>query len=369
MRTVCATFIALAVATSTYADTLTCDMSAYKPATGLSASIADNVLTIVLDSERGEQLRVRFAIDSGTPTIRELAVRGKNGTWNVVGSNLTPEYRIVSGYRRMTNQQMSPLRGLKVPLTSEVVDKYKWDAFWDAPLDFSPPAPRGGGRGGAEAPGRAGPAGAPAAGGAPPRWCAAVGGAAAAGGAPVPPRPPDGGNVGGGNPPPAQGVAHQPGLPRKPEEVRRARAEYHATGCTVTTNGARVEVTFPGVQIGTLFSGRLQYTLYKGSSLIKQEVIARTDEPALAYKYDTGLRGFAIQPSSRVMWRDLSNAWQDYSFGGAKNDNEVPIKTANRTDRCGVPRRRDCRLSTATQLLLGERDFNQSRLQLVSKGQ
>jgi hypothetical protein len=198
---------------------------------------------------------------------------------------------------------------LNVPLTTEIVDKYKWEAFWDAPLDLSTPASRGagvGGRGGGAGRGE-GPGG--------------RGGGAVA---------PGGGGRGGGNPPPADGVAHQPGLPRKPEEIRRATATYHATGCEVKTNGNRIEVTFPGVEIGKLFTGRLQYTIFRNSGLIRQEVIAKTDEPSLAYKYDTGLAGLTIGAASRMLWRDLSNTWQDYSFGGAKNDVPVPLHTSNR---------------------------------------
>ena len=53
------------------------------------------------------------------------------------------------------------------------------------------------------------------------------------------------------------------------------------------TNGARLEIEFPGVELG-VFAGNLQYTIYKGTNLIRQEVIAKTDEPSVAYKYDTG---------------------------------------------------------------------------------
>jgi hypothetical protein len=111
----------------------------------------------------------------------------------------------------MTNQQLEPLRGLKVELTPEIVAKYKWDAFWDAPLNLDPPPARG------------------------------------------------------GNPLPAAGVANQPGLPRKAEEIKRADAVYHATGCSVKTSGSRVEVSFPGVQRG-VFAGRLQYDLQRDES-------------------------------------------------------------------------------------------------------
>ena len=29
------------------------------------------------------------------------------------------------------------------------------------------------------------------------------------------------------------------------------------------------------------------------------------------------MKGLAIQPASRMMWRDMANTWQDYRFGGA----------------------------------------------------
>ena len=295
MKTPLATLGVYLVAATVSADPLNCNLSGYKSVSGLTAAVSENALTLTWDGERDEQLRLRLAIAQGTPTIVEIAVRSKGRQWNVLGANLTPEYRIVAGLRRITNQQLVPLRELNVPLTSEIVDKYKWEAFWDAPLDMSAPVARAGGAGR---------------------------GGGGRGGAP-----------GGfsGNPPPAQGIAHQPGLPRKPEEIRRATAAYHATGCEVKTSGSRIEVTFPGVEIGKLFAGRLQYTIFKNSGLIRQEVIARTEEPSLAYKYDTGLRGFAIGPTSRMVWRDLSNTWQDYSFGGAKNDSQVPLHTSNRT--------------------------------------
>ena len=79
-----------------------------------------------------------------------------------------------------------------------------------------------------------------------------------------------------------------------------------------------------------VFTGRLQYTVYKGTNLIRQEVIAKTEEPSVAYKYDAGLAGLAIQDESRVVWRDTANNWQVYEFGGKQNDREVPLKTSNR---------------------------------------
>ena len=82
-------------------------------------------------------------------------------------------------------------------------------------------------------------------------------------------------------------------LPRKPEEIQRAWATFQITGCQVKTDGARLEVTFPGVTLG-VFSGDLRYTVYRGTNLLRQEVVAKTDAPSVAYKFVAGLKGFAI---------------------------------------------------------------------------
>jgi hypothetical protein len=270
--------IALAVlllATAVSADPLTCDLSAYKASSDLTATVANAALTVAWSGDRGQELRLRFAIISGTPTIGELAVRKRGGAWNVLAANVTPDFRVVSGVRRMSNQQMAPLRGLGVDLTSEIVDRYRWEPFWDAPLDLSVPSGRG------------------------------------------------------GNPPPAEGVANQPGLPRKPDEIKRAAAVYRATSCQVRTNGARLEIGFPGVQLG-VFTGTLQYSIFRGSNLIQQEVLAKTNDPWVAYKYHAGLKGLSIANGSRVVWRDIASNWQEYRFGGARNDDEVPLAAAGR---------------------------------------
>ena len=254
-----------------------CDLHEYKAAAGLTATNGPDGLAVAWSGDADRDVRLLLTIDGGTPTIRSLTIRRKGGPWTTLATNATPEFRIVSGFRRMTNQQIQPLNGLGVTITPEIIGERKWDAFWDAPLDLNPQA--GSGR--------------------------------------------------AGNPPPAAGIAGQPGLPRKADEVRRATASYNAQSCTVTTNGSRLEIAFPGLQLG-VFSGRLQFTVYKGTNLIRLEAVAKTDEPSVAYKYDAGLKGLAIENSSRIVWRDTANNPQTYQFGGAKNDNEVPLKASNR---------------------------------------
>jgi len=120
-----------------------------------------------------------------------------------------------------------------------------------------------------------------------------------------------------------------PPLPRKPEEIRRADATFNVTGCKVKTDGARLEVNFPGLSMG-IFSGSLQFTVYRGTNLVRMDAIAKTDEPFVAYKYDAGLKGFSTDVMSRVMWRDTADGPQQYQFGGVKNATMVPLKARNR---------------------------------------
>jgi hypothetical protein len=242
---------------------LNCEMSGYRAQDGLKAQMRAGTLELSWQGERGEELRASFAIRDAQPMVKELAARKTGGSWIVLGQNLTPEFQITSGVRRLSEQQMAPLRDLKIEFTPEVVEREKWYAFWDAPLV-------------------------------------------------VPGRP--GTNM---------------GLPRKPEEIHRDWAMFHANVCQVKTDGARIEVVFPGFEAG-LFSGSLQYTVYRGTNLLRQEAIAKTSAPSVAYKYVAGLRGFAIADDTRVVWRDTARGWQYYAFGGAVNRDPVGLQARNR---------------------------------------
>ena len=84
--------------------------------------------------QNGADLRARYAIDSGQPVVRDLAVKKAGGQWATLGKNLTPEYHVVSGIRRMADDQANPLKAAGIELTEEVINKNRWYAFWDAPL-------------------------------------------------------------------------------------------------------------------------------------------------------------------------------------------------------------------------------------------
>jgi hypothetical protein len=197
---------------------------------------------------------------------------------NVLASGATPEFRVASGFRRLDQEALPALQASVGKVTQQVLDRYKWDAFWDAPLHV-----------------------------------------------------PGGEMAHHGATPPANGIpgTNQPGLPRNPDEVKRATASYHADSCEAKSDGARLEVSFPGVEMG-IFSGRLQYTIYKGTDLLRMEVIAKTEQDSVAYKYDAGLEGIDIRPDTKAMWRDTANVWQSYQFGAAINHSPAVVRSANR---------------------------------------
>jgi hypothetical protein len=282
------------------AQSLNCDMSQYKAASGLTAAIEQGALAVTWNGSNGSELRARYAIDNGQPVVRELAVRKSGGQWAPLGQNLVPEFYVKTGVRRMTTQQGAPLINLGVDITPEVIEKNKWYAFWDAPFVI-PGVPE-------PAPARAG-------------------GPARGRGQPGPASQSEPAARRGSVPPGPEGRVY--GLPRKPEEIRSADAKFQTSSCSVTTDGARVEVNFPGLSMG-IFSGSLRFTSYRGSNLLRMEAIAKTDEQSVAYKYEGGLKGFSTALTPRVTWRDRGGDPQQYEFGGLKNDSRVTVKAKNR---------------------------------------
>jgi len=213
----------------------TFDMSGYRPQAGLEAVVENDSLTVRWDGEVGQELRARFTVVAGTPTIRELAVRKKGSEWTTLGRNLVPEFGVTTGVRR----------------TGHGLDEaHRWDVFWDAPLNQA-------------------------------------------------------------------------------NEVRRFKASYHAERCEVKTAGARLEVSFPGLALG-IFSGKLQFTVYRGANLLRQEAIARTDEPSVAYIYEGGLKGFSAELLPRVFWHDVHNESQAADVSSGETGKRVVLRARNR---------------------------------------
>jgi len=245
--------------------TVNCDLEGYKPSDGLKAEVRGGALEFAWRGERDQQLRAAFAVHSGQPEVQELAARKNGGQWVVLGTALQPEYHVTSGKRRMSMAQAAQFRLLGIEVTPELYDREKWMTFWDAPLVV----------------------------------------------------------------PGVPGKGDSYPLPRDPSEVRRAAATFHSGSCRVISEGARLTITFSGLEMG-MFSGELQYTVYRGSNLLRQEAIAKTNEPNVAYIYSGGLKGFDIARHPAVVWRDSARAWQKYEFGGDPNTEPVALRARNR---------------------------------------
>src|SRR5260370_25847364 len=245
------------------AQNMSCNLQNYKPASGIKAEQSGNSLTISWAGESNEQLRAQFTIRDGQPVVQELAARDTKGTWIVLGKDLSPEFQVTTGRRRISGVQRNLLKvqGIDTPEQENI---RKWNTFWDAPLVMP-------------------------------------------------------------------GHHDSTDLTRLPEEIKRAAVEYKSDKCTVTTTGERVSVTFNGLSLG-VFAGDLQFTAYKGSNLLRQEAIAKTEEPSVAYIYKAGLKGFSINSDTKVGWRDTAHAWQECSFGGAPNKEPVNMRARNRLE-------------------------------------
>src|SRR5215472_14710572 len=78
-----------------------CNLADYKPLEGLTATIRAELLEVKWRGEHNQQLRVQFGIRNSQPVVRELAASTNGSTWRVLGRDLTPEFQVTSGKRRL----------------------------------------------------------------------------------------------------------------------------------------------------------------------------------------------------------------------------------------------------------------------------
>src|SRR5260221_12876352 len=89
------------------ADPLNCTLHGVTASPELGARVDGETLRVVWAGERDTQLRADFAIDHGTPMVRELAAGEA-----ILARNLTPEFTTVSGMRRAAHRaEYAPRRG------------------------------------------------------------------------------------------------------------------------------------------------------------------------------------------------------------------------------------------------------------------
>ena len=264
MMRVLAALLGVVVATSVSgAQTLNCDLRDYKSVDGVKAEMSRGLVGLTWEGEAGQELRAQFALRDGQPLVQELAARKSGGQWVVLGKELTPQFEVTTGRRRISSTEMDILKAQHTD-TPENIEQYKWTVFWDAPLV-------------------------------------------------VP------------------GGKRMVGPGRTEDEIARAKVSYKSDACSVKTDGNQVSVKFNGLTLG-MFAGDLQFTVYKGSNLLRQEALAKTDAQSVAYIYKAGLKGFPIASDTKLTWRDTSQVWQEYDFGGAVNEEPVNIRARNRLE-------------------------------------
>jgi hypothetical protein len=245
------------------AQALRCNLDNYKPMVGIDVQQVGNSVSLTWQGESGQQLRAQFSIHQGQPVVQKIEARKANGQWKVLGRDLTPDFQVTSGRRRLSGlmRTMLQAQGADTPAMESF---QKWDSFWDAPLVIP-------------------------------------------------------------------GQYDSTDLPRTPSEIQRAAVSYTSHACRVTSAGTRISITFDGLTLG-IFSGDLQFTAFKGSNLLRQEAIAKTEQPDVAYIYKAGLKGFAIVSGSKLVWRDTAQERQGYDFDGAPNAKPVNLRARNRLE-------------------------------------
>ena len=76
--------VVLSMSATASADPLACSLAAYKASPGMTATVDGTALTLTWDGEANGEVRMRLAINNGTPTIQDVSVRKKGGAWATV---------------------------------------------------------------------------------------------------------------------------------------------------------------------------------------------------------------------------------------------------------------------------------------------
>ena len=88
-------------------ETFTCNRQGLAPVNGLTAEQSGDTVTLTWTGESNQQLRAKFAIRNMQPQVVELAAREGTGAWLVLGKDLTPEFQVTTGKRRLSATQLS----------------------------------------------------------------------------------------------------------------------------------------------------------------------------------------------------------------------------------------------------------------------
>src|ERR1700722_15623488 len=115
------------------AQSMPCNLDRYIATNGLKAEATGSPVPLTWQGEGGLQLRAQFSLRNGQPVVEELAAVQENGRWIILGKDLTPDFQVTTGRRRISGAQRNQLKKLNLD-TPEQEEVRKWNTFWDAPL-------------------------------------------------------------------------------------------------------------------------------------------------------------------------------------------------------------------------------------------
>ena len=132
--------------------------------------------------------------------------------------------------------------------------------------------------------------------------------------------------------------------PSHPDGTRSFFAEFHPQSIRARSIGDRMEISFDGVRLG-IFSGSLRYIFYPDSRLIEQQAALATNEPDVAYFYDSGLRMAAEKDmrsggnmESRISYFDTDGRFQTIvpAYGSERRPLRVRYRAIAAHDGAGA---------------------------------
>ena len=266
LKTMRLLFLVTFLSTLAAGQEINCDLAAYKAQDGLKAQTRSGGLEVTWLGERNEQLRAVFAIHNGQPMVDELALPEERRQLDRPGKELNARVRDHQWRaKRLSEQQIAPLRDLKTRSLHRTSWSGKNGTFWDSPLVV---------------PGRAGT------------------------------------NM---------------GLPRKPEEIRRAwsKIQCHRLQSDHRRSGAA----------GSFFPRLRRRHLHRLAAI--HGLSRHQPAPAGGHRQDQRAFGrvqIQFRPERlrhrqtihECVWRDNARGWQHYAFGGAVNQQAVALRARNR---------------------------------------
>lgn len=97
----------------------------------------------------------------------------------------------------------------------------------------------------------------------------------------------------------------------RPHETDRYVSRLLPEDCKIVSEGNRLRITIAGLWMG-IFHGDLVFTLFAGSSLVKQEAVVSTQEPNIAYYYDAWLDHCSTTQLNRLFWLSDEDKFEEH---------------------------------------------------------